>query len=33
MTGIPKLLGLYVQPDHEERAIEGRLTLLASFAV
>jgi hypothetical protein len=33
MTGIPKLLGLYVQPDHEERDTEGRLTLLAGFAV
>ena len=33
MTGIPKLLGLCVQPDHEERDTEGRLTLLAGFAV
>jgi hypothetical protein len=33
MIGTPKLLGLYVQPDHEERDTEGRLSLLAGFAV
>ncbi len=33
MTGIPKLLERYVQTDHEERDTEGRLTLLAGFAV
>jgi hypothetical protein len=33
MTGTPKLLGLYVQPDHAERDTEGRLSLLVGFAV
>ena len=33
MIGTCKLVGLYVQPDQEERDIEGRRSLAPGFAV
>ena len=33
MSGTCKLVGLYVQPDQEERDIEGRRSLVPGFAV
>jgi len=33
MIGTPKLVGLYVQPDQEERDIEGQRSLVPGFAV
>jgi hypothetical protein len=33
MIGTPKLVGLYVQPDQEERNLEGHRLLVPGFAV
>ena len=33
MICIPKLVGLYVQPDQEVRDLEGRRSLVSGFAV